>query len=337
VPVLDLEAEPMREAALTALDTHVAVVIPCHDERDHVAAVVTSLPPVVRSIFVVDDGSKDGTAEVLSRLSDPRLRIIRHERNHGVGAAMKSGYRAALAAGADICVKMDGDGQMSAADVLPLIGPLLKREADYSKGNRFRRLPELARMPRVRLLGNGALSFLTKLVSGYWSIFDPTNGFTAIRSEILRLLDLDRVHARYFFETSMLVQLNIRGAVVKDVDVEARYGDEVSHLRIGRVLTEFPPLLVAGLWSRFFWKYMIRDFNALTLCVLGGVPAVAFGVVFGAYHWARSIATGVPATAGTTILAALPVILGFQCLLTALVLDSLYEPRRPLTSTPGAG
>jgi dolichol-phosphate mannosyltransferase len=317
-----------------AQDVHVAVVIPCHDERGHVEAVVTSLPPEVRTIVVVDDGSTDGTAEALARIDDPRLRVVRHDRNRGVGAAVKTGYQAALAAGADICVKMDGDGQMAAEDVPRLIEPLLRREADYAKGNRFARLPSLARMPGIRLLGNGVLSFLTKAVSGYWSILDPTNGFTAIRSEVLRLLDLERAHPRYFFETSMLVELNVRGAVIRDVDVDARYGSEVSGLRIGTVLREFPPLLVSGLCHRFLRKYMIRDFNALTICVLGGLPAVAFGVIFGAYHWIRSIATGVPATAGTTILAALPIILGFQCLLTALVLDGLYEPRRPLTAAP---
>jgi dolichol-phosphate mannosyltransferase len=336
--MLELEhPSPLRAADRGAPGAHVAVVIPCHDEEDHVAEVVASLPPTVGTIVVVDDGSTDRTAEVLAGLGDPRLRVVRHDRNRGVGAAMKSGYRAALAAGADICVKVDGDGQMAGADVPRLIEPLLRREADYAKGNRFNRLTALARMPRVRLLGNGALSFLTKLVTGYWSIFDPTNGFTAIRGEVLRALDLERLDSGYFFETSMLLELNVLGAVVQDVDLDARYGTEASDLRIGRVLLGFPPRLVSGLWRRFFWKYLIRDFNALTICVLGGVPAVAFGVVFGAIHWMRSIATGVPATAGTTILAALPIILGFQCLLTALVLDALYQPKRPLASPSDEG
>src|SRR5262245_21663860 len=156
-PVLDVERAPARVPGVSVLGTHVAVVIPCHNEQDHVAAVVTSLPAGIRTIVVVDDASTDRTAEVLAQIDDPRLIVVRHERNRGVGAAVKSGYRAALDAGAEICVKMDGDGQMAPTDVFPLIAPLLRREADYAKGNRFNRLPALALMPRVRLLGNGAL------------------------------------------------------------------------------------------------------------------------------------------------------------------------------------
>jgi hypothetical protein len=189
-------------------------------------------------------------------------------------------------------------------------------------------------MPRVRLIGNGLLSFLTKLASGYWSVFDPTNGYTAIRGDVLARLDIESLADRYFFESGMLIQLNTLGAVVRDVDMEARYGDETSSLRVWRILLEFPGLLIGGLLRRFFWRYLVRDFNVLTLCVLTGVPAVLFGVIFGAYHWARSVATGVPATAGTTVLAALPILLGSQCLLTALVLDVIYQPRRPLSHPP---
>jgi hypothetical protein len=174
------------------------------------------------------------------------------------------------------------------------------------------------------------LSFLTKLVSGYWSILDPTNGYTAVRSDALRRLDLSRLGRRYFFETSMLVELNILGASVRDVDMPARYHGETSSLKLRTVTVQFPFLLIRSLTQRFFWRYVMRDFNALTVCVLAGMPSVVFGALFGAYHWWRSVATGVPATAGTTFVAALPIILGVQCLLVALVLDILYEPRRPL-------
>jgi dolichol-phosphate mannosyltransferase len=315
---------------------HVAVVIPCFNVAAHVEATVRSVPAWVRTIVAVDDGSADATRQVLDGIHDTRLIRISHERNQGVGAAVVTGYRAALRQGAEICVKMDGDGQMSADDLPRLVAPLLLGEADYAKGNRFWMLDALRAMPRIRLIGNGILSFLTKLASGYWSIFDPTNGYTAIREPVLRKLDFRRLHRRYFFETSMLIELNIHRAVIRDVEMPARYGSEPSSLRVGSVMIRFPLLLLRGLTRRFFWRYMIRDFNVLTLSVLTGIPALLFGVTFGGYHWWLSLTTGVPATPGTTILAALPIILGFQCILTALVLDVLYQPVSPIGEDPQA-
>lgn len=307
---------------------HIAVVIPCYNVARHVDAVVHAVPPDVRTIIAVDDASADDTAAVLARCDDPRLVVVRQPKNGGVGSAMLAGYREALARGADICVKVDGDGQMDLALLPALVAPIATGDADFTKGNRFRDIDALGAMPRVRLLGNGVLSFLTKLVSGYWSIFDPTNGYTAISAATLRRMDLRHIAPRYFFETSMLIELNIQGAVVRDVEMGARYGDEQSQLSVGRVAATFPFLLARGLWRRFVWRYMIRDFTAVTVCVLTGLPALVFGLAFGAYHWWLSIASGHTASAGTVLLAALPVILGSQCLLTAFVLDIVQQPAR---------
>lgn len=311
----------------------VAVVVPCHNEGPRVGRVLDAMPEVVDHVVAVDDASTDDTAAVLRDHPDPRVTVVRLAENRGVGGAVVAGYRKALELGADVCVKVDGDGQMAPSQIPRLVAPLARGRAEYAKGNRFLQPEGLGLMPKVRLLGNGVLSFLTKLVSGYWSIFDPTNGFTAVRTDVLRRLDLSRLHAGWFFETSMLVELSLLDARVEDVEMPARYGDEESSLRILPVLVRFPPLLLGGLLRRFFWRYMIRDFNAVTVCVLAGIPSLGFGVVFGGYHWWRSLETGVPATAGTTLLAALPVLLGFQCLLTALVLDILDEPAGP----PGTG
>ena len=306
---------------------HVAVILPCFNEAPRIAAVLASVPAWVRTVVVVDDASSDTTCEVARSVGDPRVVVEVHPRNRGVGAATCTGYRVAQALGADICVKMDGDGQMAAEDLPALLEPILAGRADYSKGNRFHDLDALDRMPWVRRLGNSVLSFLIKLVSGYWSIFDPTNGYTAIRSDTLRRLRLDQLSEHYFFETSILVELNIRGAVVEDVPMPARYGEETSSLRIGRVIRQFPPLMVRGLCRRLFWRYLVYDFSVVTVCVLGGLPLLLFGAVFGAMRWYRSTVTGVPASAGTTILAALPVMLGVQLLLVATVLDLLLEPK----------
>ena len=309
---------------------HVAVVIPCYNVARHIEDVVRSVPSIVQSIVLVDDKSTDDTLAVLEQIDDPRVVVRRHAVNQGVGGAVWSGYVCATELGADICVKMDGDGQMDGAALPALIQPLLEGTADYTKGNRFWDNRALSSMPFTRLMGNGVLSLLTKAVSGYWSIFDPTNGYTAVRTHVLRLINPSWIRPRYFFETSMLVALNAAGAVVRDVHMSARYGDEKSSLSIVSVLFQFPPLLVQSFLRRFLWRYVIRDFTALTVCAVSGAIAITFGATFGGYHWWKSIVTGVTATAGETILAALPILLGFQLIMVAIVLDTLLEPRVPV-------
>jgi hypothetical protein len=243
-----------------------------------------------------------------------------------VGGAVKTGGGEALARGADVVVKMDGDGQMHAEDLDTLVAPLLDGGADFAKGNRFVDHVALREMPRVRLVGNALLSFAVKAVSGYWNVLDPTNGFVAVRADVLRRLDVPWLAERYFFETSLLVELNIARARVADVALPARYGDAPSSLRVRRVLATFPWLLLRALLRRFYWRYLIEDFGVVSVGVLLGVPLVLFGTSFGAWHWVLSERTGVPATAGTVFVAALPIILGVQLLLLALVLDVLASP-----------
>lgn len=301
----------------------VAVVIPCFNVERHVEAVIRGLPSWVRHVVCVDDASPDRSAAVIEALADPRVKLVRLPKNLGVGGAMKAGYAEAFRLGATVAVKMDGDGQMDPAHLPALLEPVRAGEADYAKGNRFAEPDALVAMPKARLLGNVGLSFLTKAASGYWNVFDPTNGYTALSRAAYGRLRLARVSDGYFFESDLLVELNIAGAVVADVDMPARYGDEVSSLRISRVLFSFPWRLLRGCTRRFVWRYLVADFGLVTLCVLSGLPLFAFGLGFGLWRWWLSYATGVPATAGTVILAALPVILGFQLLLTALQLDVL--------------
>ena len=308
------------------MSDRVAIVLPCYQVERQIAGVLASIPPRYQPIVCVDDASTDGTAAAIESIGDSRIVLVRHDRNRGVGAAMKTGYAEALRAGADICVKMDGDGQMSSGDLDALVAPLLDGSADYAKGNRFVDLRALRAMPPVRLIGNAVLSFASKLACGYWNMLDVNNGFTAVRSETLRDLDLDAVADRYFFETSMLIELNIRRAVVADVEMPARYGDETSSMRLGRVIAGFPGRLVSGMLRRFYWRYLIEDFGAVSVCALLGLPLFVFGVVFGAYHWIESIRTGRVATAGTVFVAALPIILGFQLLLSAMLIDLLSSP-----------
>lgn len=313
----------------------VAIVIPCFRVERQIAAVIRSIPDHYRTIICVDDASPDGSAAAIEALGDPRVTLVRHSANRGVGGAVKSGYAEAIRLGATVCVKLDGDGQMSADDLDDLVAPLEEGWADYAKGNRFVDLKALQRMPMLRLVGNALLSFASKLACGYWNMLDVTNGFTAIRTAVLRRMDLDRVNDRYFFETSMLIELNILRGTTVDVSMPARYGDEESSMRLSRVAATFPWLLIRGTLRRFYWRYLIEEFSVVSVCVLIGTPLLLFGAVFGGMRWSDSVQSGVPATAGTVFVAALPVILGFQLLLAALLLDVLSSPTRKRHRDPG--
>lgn len=299
----------------------VGVVIPAYRAGATAASVVESVPPAIRHVFVVDDASPDDASEAVAALSDPRTTVLRHAANRGVGGAMKTGYRAALDAGCDVVVKMDADGQMDPAFLPELVRPLLTGEAGYTKGNRLWSLEASKSMPRRRLLGNLFLSMATKAVSGYWNVLDPTNGYTAVRSDVLRRLDWNHVDDRYFFETSMLVELHLLRTPVRDVLMPARYAGAPSSLRLLPTAMQFSHRLARTLARRLALEYVLLDFRpGSVFAALGGL-LVLFGSVFGAYHWRRSLVTGVATLPGTVMVAALPVVLGVQLLLQAVLLD----------------
>ena len=311
----------------------IAVVIPCYRVRRHIEGVLAGIGAEVDGIFVVDDCCPEGTGRhVEETVRDSRVRVIFHAENRGVGGAMITGYLAALEAGAEIVVKLDGDGQMDARLVPHFIAPLRARTADYAKGNRFFHPDYLLRMPKLRVLGNTLLSFANKLISGYWDLMDPANGFTAIHRTALQSVPLDKIDPRYFFESDMLFRLNVARAVVADLPMRAVYADEKSNLRIGRVLLVFPWQYLNRFVKRLCFNYFLRDFNAGTLALLFGLLLVASGTVFGLYHWMAGEFSGTEATAGTVMLAALPVILGFQLLLFFLQFDIMSVPKRPLSA-----
>jgi glycosyltransferase involved in cell wall biosynthesis len=311
--------------------TRIAVVIPCFRVRERILPVLGAIGDECDAIFVVDDGCPEKTgALVEARVTDPRVRVLYHERNQGVGAAVLTGYRAALAAGADIIVKIDGDGQMDPADVPVLVAPIADGIADYAKGNRFSELAHLPSMPAVRIVGNAGLSFITKISSGYWDVFDPTNGYTAIHAMVAARLPFDRIATDYFFESDMLFHLGQIGAVVRDVPLPARYGEERSGLRLPGTVVSFGARHAANTARRLFYSYFLRDFSAASVELLIGVLLLAFGVTFGAVNWAASVARGVGAYTGTIMLAALSVILGVQLLLAFQHYDVRRVPREPL-------
>lgn len=310
----------------------IAVTIPSYKVRAHVLDVIARIPPQVQRIYVVDDKCpQDSGRFVQEQCHDPRVLVLFHEQNQGVGGAVSTGYRAALEEGMDIVVKVDGDGQMDPALIPHFTRPIERGRADYTKGNRFYRPESLKGMPPIRLFGNAALSFINKLSTGYWSIMDPTNGYTAIHTAVLRELPLHKLERRYFFETDMLYHLNTMRAVVHDVPMDAVYADEESSLKVSKVLPEFIVKHVNRFFKRYVYLYLLRDFNIGSLYSLLGVVLCGLGVVFGGWAWLRSLTTGQPATSGTVMLAALPLIIGIQFLIAFLHHDVERVPSQPLS------
>ncbi|MEM8615695.1 MAG: glycosyltransferase family 2 protein [Pseudomonadota bacterium] len=309
----------------------IAVVIPCYKVTEHINDVISNIGPEVECIFAVDDCCPNGSGDFIEKyVKDTRVKLLRNEVNKGVGGAVMAGYQAALDAGMDIIVKVDGDGQMEPSLLPYFVTPLIAGEADYAKGNRFYSASAIQSMPLLRLVGNAGLSFMTKFSSGYWSIFDPTNGYTAIHARALAELDLRTISERYFFETDMLIRLGEVRATVIDVPMYAVYGDEVSGLSIKKILGEFLRKHLKATIRRIVYLYFLRDFNIGSLNLLLGSLFLLFGTVFGLIEWMSSISTGTPATTGTVMLAVLPIIVGVQMLLLFLSFDISLEPKRPI-------
>ncbi len=315
----------------------VAVVVPAYRVADRVAGVVTRIPPFVAHIVVVDDASPDDIAGALSGIRDPRLCLLRHARNQGVGGAMLTGYEQAVKLGCDIVVKMDGDGQMDPDRIADLIAPLTGGRADYAKGNRFLHTVALQQMPAVRRFGNIILTFLTKCASGYWFLFDPTNGFTALHTTVWPRLQKERIDRRFFFESSMLIELGCIRAVVEDVPIPARYHGEESSLSPARAAFEFPWKLVRGTFRRMKMWYFLYDFTPVSLFIVAGPLLILFAVLWGGARWWRSYSTGIPSPTGTIMLVVVTLILGVQLVLQALALDMQNVPKRPLQRLARAG
>jgi len=309
----------------------IAAVIPCYRVSAHLTEVVREVLEQVDHVYCVDDDCPERSGHLLQQeFSDPRLTVLFNAINLGVGGAVKAGYRAALSDGYDIVVKIDGDGQMDPAQIPALCGPLKECRADYCKGNRFFELAYLQAMPGLRLFGNTILSLFSKLSSGYWRILDPTNGFTAVHAAALRVIPLEKVADRFFFESDLLFRLNIARAVVQDVPMHARYGSEQSNLKIHRVILPFLLGHLRNTGKRIFYTYFLRDFNVATLELVGGLAFSTFGLVFGISAWSTSLASGIPSSAGTVMLAGLPFLLGVQFLLAFLNYDIQNTPTQPL-------
>ncbi|WP_323982199.1 glycosyltransferase family 2 protein [Novosphingobium aureum] len=314
----------------------VAVVIPCYRVSRQIADLVARIGPCCHAIYAIDDACPEHSGDALeAACDDPRLTVLRHTVNQGVGGAVMTGYRAALADGHAVVVKLDGDGQMDPALIPALVHPILAGQADYVKGNRFFMVSDVKAMPKGRIAGNLALSFLTKLSSGYWSLFDPNNGFVAIDARVLAHLPLDLIARRYFFESDMLFRLNTLRARVVDMPMRAVYGDEESSLKPLRMIPHFARRHAVNLAKRLGYSYYLRDFTLASIELPLGLLLTLFGAIFGAVTWYRNAGAGIETPTGTVMLAVLPILVGLQLLLAFIGYDTANAPSEPIGPTIG--
>ncbi|WP_040672013.1 glycosyltransferase [Nitratireductor indicus] len=302
----------------------IAVVIPCYRVGDLVLDVINRIDDDVHRIFVVDDACPIHTGNIVeSRCKDNRVSVVYCKNNLGVGGATMMGINSAIEDGADVIIKLDGDNQMDPSHIPVFVSLIQSGEADFAKGNRFFEPEGVADMPLLRLIGNAALSFFSKLSTGYWSIFDPTNGYFAVHAEVIGLLPLEKISKRYFFESDLLFRLGTIRARVIDVPMHSIYAGEVSSLNPLSEIPRFAASHLKNTIKRLFYMYFIRDFSVASLELVLGITLIVFGTLFGLMSWGVST----PATPGTVMLAALPIFTGIQLLLSFINYDIAAVPK----------
>lgn len=308
----------------------ISVVIPCYNVSKHIREVVKYLPTDITYIILVNDCSTDNTDCILHSLQEENKKIIhlKHETNQGVGGAMITGFKKSLELDSEIIIKLDGDNQMDSSYIPKLIKPIKEGKADVAKGNRFRDFKALRKMPLIRRFGNLGLSFCIKGASGYWNIFDPANGFLAYSKETLENINFDKIHKRYFFECSMLIEMYYANTIIQDIPMKAKYEDEKSNLSVTRVLFEFPPKLFVAFLKRIILKYFLFEINIASLYIFFGFPVFMFGVIFGVVNYIKYASSHNPAPTGTVVIPTLLITLGFQLLLSAANFDVNNYPTR---------
>jgi len=299
----------------------IGVVIPAYNEEKLIRITVEGIPPYVSRIFVINDASTDSTAQVLESIKDPRLHVITHEINQGVGAAILHGYKRSLKENMDLIVVMGGDNQMNPDQLPKLLMPIIQGKADYTKGNRLMSKEFRGGMSKWRLLGNSILTMINKISSGYWHIMDPQNGYTAISRKALSGIDIDTLFTYYGYCNDMLVKLNTFGFRTMDVTMPARYGQEKSSIKYSKFMFRVSVMLFRKFLWRLKMKYMILSFHPLVFFYTLGMILVPLGLLFGIYIFASKLFLGWPVSPNSPLLDALLLITGIQFTLFAMLFD----------------
>lgn len=308
----------------------IVVVIPYYNASKQIVNVVAKLPEFITAVIIVDDLGVEILPEndIINVIkTNTQLIVLKNEVNLGVGGATKRGFQHAITMNADIAIKVDADDQMDTSYLQQMIAPLLSNKAEMSKGNRFRDMKALKKMPFTRRFGNLFLSFLTKMATGYWNNFDPTNGFLAIKVSVLKTIDINKLSNRYFFETSLISELFFVQARIKDIAMPAIYGDEKSSMKLWTIPISFSARLFKIFVKRLVKQYLLYDFCLGSIYLIIGLPMFLFGVGFGIYEWIYYASQNIAAPTGTIMVVVLNIILGFQLLLQAIQYDVINAPK----------
>lgn len=304
----------------------VAVVVPAYNEEALIATTLTTMPDYVDRVVVIDDASTDGTAQAAEAVGDPRVTVVRQPVNGGVGSAVLTGHAIVFDEGADVSVVMAGDAQMDPSYLDRLLQPIAREGIGFTKANRFFARESFSGMPRHRVFGNVVLSFLTKASSGYWHLFDPQNGYTALTRQAWELLEPATISRGYDFENSLLIHLNVASVRARDVPIPALYGDEVSSIKLRKVIPRMLRTLHRGFWYRMLRKYIVPSFSPVALLLIAGLALATFGTVVGLFAIAYSIGDR-EASTGTWLLAVAPWLTGVFMLVQSLVMDIEESPQ----------
>jgi len=301
----------------------IAVVIPCYKVEKQIQKVVKEIPDFVTSIILVNDASPDNTGEILENLAteNSKIKALHHTKNQGVGGSMITGFKEAIEQNIEVVVKIDGDGQMDINYLDKLLNAIFIGKYNFAKGNRFFDQKMLRKMPAIRRIGNIGMGFLIKMASGYWNIFDPTNGFFCIHNSVLNKIDFNRLSKRFFFESSLMIELYYTGAKIKDIAMPAIYAEEKSNLSVLKTLFTFPPKLFKSFLRRIWLRYFVYDFNISSLYIFFGTPLFFFGIIFGIINWINYAKIQTATPTGTIMIAVISLVLGFQMILAAIQYD----------------
>lgn len=307
----------------------ITIIIPYYNASNQILNVIKAIPTYINYLVIVNDCSKESLPidEINATLNNvTQLIILKNNVNLGVGGATKLGFQKSLDLKSRVTIKVDADNQMDLSYLPHLIKPLVKNKADFAKGNRFRDFKSLEKMPLTRRFGNLILSFLIKVATGYWNIFDPTNGFFAIKNSILTEIDLSKLSNRYYFETSLLAELYFQDAKIKDVSMPAIYADEKSNMVLWKMPFLFSRKLIVTFFNRIIKNYFLFNFNIASLFIITGLPLFLFGIIFGIKNWIYYTSINSFAPTGTIMIITLSIILGFQLLLQAIQYDISTNP-----------
>ncbi len=303
----------------------IAVVIPYYNASKHIIDVLKKVPDFIDTIYIVNDCSDEALPDEVFTFN--KVNYLEHAQNLGVGGATKTGFSKAIEDHIDIVVKLDADDQMDVSYIKVLVSNIIDGNSEYAKGNRFKDFKALKKMPFARKFGNLTLSFLTKMATGYWNNFDPTNGFFAINIKTLKELDFKNINNRYYFETSLIAELYFQNARIKDIPMPAIYGNEISSMSVWKMPFIFTAKLIRTFCKRIIKSYFIYDFNISSIYILLGLPLFLFGFIYGIYTWWYYSHQSIFAPTGTIMLVTLTIIIGFQLLLQAIHYDILRAPK----------